>query len=108
MITKTRTCPDNIFFIVKLNVGNAPIIKAKHVIPNAKPGRPGNIFEIATKVIGIVILNKNIPIIAISGLFAPKTRKGIDKANAPTPILIQPNLSAKTPPKPLPRTNNNR
>ena len=84
--------------------GKAPTIKAKQVNPKAKPGRPGNIFEIVTSVIGIVILNKNIPKIANSGVFAPKTIKGIDKTRAPTPTQIQPNLSAKIPPSPLPNT----
>ena len=44
-----------------MNVGNAPTISAKHVMPKEKPGRPGKILDIATKVTGMVILKRNMP-----------------------------------------------
>jgi hypothetical protein len=87
-----------------IKTGNAPKIKARQVKPKAKAVLPGNIFEIATKVTGMVILNKNIPVMARYGLFEPNARKGIDKNKAPTATLTQPNLSAKIPPSPLPNT----
>jgi hypothetical protein len=85
-------------------MGKIPRTKARHVSPNAKAGLPGNVLDIATKVIGIVILKRNMPIIAIYGILAPKTSRGRDKISAPTAILIRPNLSARNPQIPLPKT----
>lgn len=86
------------------SMGKIPRPKARHVSPKAKAGLPGKVLDIATKVIGMVILKRNIPIIAIYGILAPKTRSGIDKISAPTAILIRPNLSARNPQMPLPKT----
>jgi len=47
----------------EVNVIIAPMIKARQVNPNENPGYPGRVLEIATRVIGIVILKKKIPII---------------------------------------------
>ena len=51
----------------KIYDGNQPITRARQVRPNAKEGLPGNMFEIAVSVTGIVKLNKNIPQIAAMG-----------------------------------------
>ncbi len=81
--------------LIQYKTGNHPSNKAKTVSQKANAGLHGNILEIATKVIGIVILNKNIQIIHKNALLKPNNKKGIDKTNAQTEILIQPNLSAK-------------
>ena len=81
--------------LIQNNTGNAPINNARHVNQKANAGLHGNILEIATRVIGIVILNKNIQIIHKIALSKPSNKKGMDNTNAPTEILIQPNLSAK-------------
>lgn len=44
------------------------------------------------------------PIIASDGIFDANDKSGIDKIRAQTEILIQPNLSAKIPPKLFPNT----
>lgn len=47
-----------------INTGYAPVSRARQVNPKAKPGLPGRIFDNATSVTGIVILNRNRPGIA--------------------------------------------
>ena len=84
--------------------GKAPNIKAVEARPKANAGRPGKTFEIATSVIGMVTLNKNIPNIATAGTVAPNANSGIDATSEPMPMRIQPNRSAMTPPRPLPKT----
>ena len=59
-------------------VGRTPIINASVVKPNEKPGLPGSVFEIATKVIGIVKLKRKIPSIAASGIAARNASSGAD------------------------------
>lgn len=81
--------------LIQNNTGNAHINKARQVNQKANAGLHGSIFEIATRVIGIVILNKNIPIIHKNALLKPNNKKGIDNTSTPTEILIHPNLSAK-------------
>ena len=55
-----------------VKVIRAPINNAMHVKPKENPALPGNIFEIATNVTGIVKLNKNKPNIPKIGIFTPK------------------------------------
>ncbi len=87
-----------------LKAGSTPINNARQVKPKENPGRPGNKFEIATNVTGMVILNKNIPAIASHGLYEPNARRGMDKNKAPAATFFHPNLSAKIPPEALPET----
>ena len=84
-------------------VGITPIIKARVVRPKEKPGLPGNILEIATKVIGMVMLNKNIPVIERKGTLLPKASKGAEIINEATAVLVHPNLSPRIPPNALPK-----
>jgi hypothetical protein len=48
-----------------VKAGSAPATKARHVNPKENPGLPGSMLEIAVKVNGMVMLNENIPTIAI-------------------------------------------
>jgi len=84
-------------------VGSAPIIKAKQFNPNEKPGLPGNIFDIATRVTGIIILNKNNPTIARYEIFDSNEMRNDDINRDMIETLIHPYLSAKIPPKLFPR-----
>lgn len=91
--------------------GKLPKSKKPQVNPKARPGLPGKRFEIATKVIGIVKLNKNMPKIPKTGLFIPNINKGIDNKRVVTTVFCQPKRSAMIPPKALPQaipTVNNR
>ena len=85
-------------------VGITPIINASVVKPNEKPGLPGSLFEIATKVIGIVKLKRNIPSIAASGIAAPNVSSGADIKRDMTPTFCHPYLSPIIPPKAFPKT----
>lgn len=85
-------------------VGRTPIINASVVKPNEKPGLPGSVFEIATKVIGIVKLRRNIPSIAASGIAAPNASSGADIKRDMTPTFCHPHLSPIIPPKAFPKT----
>ena len=85
------------------NTDKAPRIRAKDARPKANEGRPGKMFDTNTNVIGMVMLKRNIPVMAKNGTLAPKTKRGIDSTNDPTPMRIQPNLSANIPPRLLPK-----
>ena len=86
-----------------VNTGNAPAISDRVVSPKEKPGFPCKVLEIATRVIGIVILNRKIPKIPNKGLLLPKARSKEDKIKEVTPTFIQPNLSANIPPSAFPK-----
>ena len=86
-----------------MNIGKAPHIKAKVVSPKENPGLPGKTSEIATKVIGMVILNKNIPKIPRKGLPAHRDRSNEEMTKEETPTFIHPNLSANNPPRLFPK-----
>ena len=88
--------------LIPIKEGIAPIIKAKHVKPKENPGRPGKILERATSVTGIVMLNRNIPMIPSIGLLNPKINNGIESINVNVTVRIHPNLSAIIPPIPFP------
>jgi hypothetical protein len=85
-------------------VGRTPLINASVVKPKEKPGLPGSVFEIATKVIGIVKLKRNIPTIAESGIAAPNASSGADIKRDMTPTFCHPYLSPIIPPKAFPKT----
>lgn len=84
-------------------VGRPPTSKASDAKPKAKADLPGKMLEITTKVIGIVILKRNIPIIARCGISGAKTRSGMENSKDKIAVLIKPNRSANTPPKDFPR-----
>jgi hypothetical protein len=98
-----KTSEEFIPLNMSVKVGSAPIIKARQFNPNENPGLPGNIFDIATKVTGITILNKNNPTIARYGIFGSKDIRKEEINRAITETLIHPYLSAIIPPKHFPR-----
>ena len=73
-----------------MNVGNAPINIAKVVSPNDKPGLPCNKLDIATRLTGMVRLNKKSPVIPTTANCVPKNNRSADNAKPLTVILIQP------------------
>ena len=72
------------------NVGNAPAIIAKVVSPKEKPGLPGNKLEMATRLTGMVRLNKKRPIIPTTANCGPKNNRSADSAKPLTVTFIQP------------------
>ena len=78
------------------NDGKAPINNAKHKSPKANHHLFGIALIKAIKAIGIVILNKNIPIIPKTIDWLPNSRHGNDNNNDITQTFFHPNLSANT------------
>lgn len=90
--------------LIHNNDGNAQINNAIHKSPNANPHLFGIALIKAIRAIGIVILNKNIPIIPKTIDWLPNNKHGKDRSNEITQTLFQPNLSAKTHHKAFPST----
>ena len=86
------------------NDGKAQISNAKHKSPKANPHLFGITLIKAIRAIGIVTLNKNIPIIPKTMDWLPNNKHGKDNSNEMTQTLFQPNLSAKTHHKAFPST----
>ena len=78
------------------NDGKAQISNAKHKSPKANPHLFGIALIKAIKAIGIVILNKNIPIIPKTIDWLPNNKHGNYSNNEITQTFFHPNLSAKT------------
>lgn len=78
------------------NDGNAQTNNAKHKSPKANHHLFGIALIKAINAIGIVMLNKNIPIIPKTIDWLPNNKHGNDNNNDITQTFFHPNLSANT------------
>ncbi|MEI6579653.1 MAG: hypothetical protein WCN92_09355 [Eubacteriales bacterium] len=97
-IGKAKSCAN-----LKKKVGTLPVSNAMVVRPKLSPGLNGSFEAITQSVIGIVMLNKTIPISENTAMLLPVIKRGMERVKAKTPTVFAPNLSPSIPPNALPK-----